>query len=216
VTIHAILQLVVSILLKICDDKDACTDDSCDPSNGCVFDRFNITAKCFNGDICKVWSCDINLGCQGAPVVCPNTFNDTCIATVCDPVQGCIPVPVVCNSTGENPDCFITYCDQAHTPDKCYSEEIESCVAAKVIGITGGIVLGAAAIAAIIAGAILCAGGTTVAAYIGFTKLFNGEFENKNPIFEKATQEGVNPAYGRESVFNTKPVKPPGQDIELK
>jgi hypothetical protein len=195
---------------KDCDDGNPCTDDTCDPDTGCVNTLFNATDRCYLGDICSVYSCDPAFpgGCKATPLVCPNDYNDSCIVTLCDPFIGCQPQPLKCNASANDPECFVTLCNQTHLPDKCFDEEIESCIIAKTTIATGAAVLSVGAIIAIVIGAVLCAAGTTVGAYIGFTKAFSGEFENKSPIYEKETQEGVNPAYGRDSVFNAKPVKP--------
>jgi len=192
-----------------CDDGDACTDDSCDPSSGCVFDKFNVTDRCFQGDICTTFTCDPKTGCFANPVNCPNTFNDSCVVAICDPFQGCIPAPYICNATGKDANCFITYCNSSMPDDasKCYDQELDSCIIAK-IAVTSASVLSVGAIVAIIIAAVVCAAGTTVTAYIGFTRGFAGVFENKSGIYEAETIQGKNEAYGRDSVFNQKPVKP--------
>lgn len=54
---------------RTCDDRNACTDDSCDPARGCVFQ--NNTASCDDGNSCN--SGDI---CQGG--VCAGTGGPDC------------------------------------------------------------------------------------------------------------------------------------------
>jgi len=195
-----------------CDDGNACTDDTCDPDIGCVHTPFNISDRCFKGDICSNYTCDKVLGCVASPLVCPPpTGNNSCIISICDPFQGCIPAPYVCNATkGQDPNCFVNYCNPNKTasdPDLCYSQELDSCLLAAVVG-SSAAVLSVGVIVAIIIAAVVCAAGTTVGAYIGFTKGFSGVFENKSSIYQPETIQGKNEAYGRDSVFNQKPVKP--------
>jgi hypothetical protein len=49
-----------------CDDGVACTDDSCDPGQGCVHTP-NETL-CDDGDDCSVDRCDVIEGCSNTPV----------------------------------------------------------------------------------------------------------------------------------------------------
>jgi hypothetical protein len=192
-----------------CDDGDACTDDSCDPDSGCVFTPFDVTERCYKGDICSIYTCDKTAGCVATPIICPNTYNDSCVITICDPFQGCIPAPYVCNATGKDPNCFITYCNSSSTDfaDRCYSQELDSCLIAKIAA-SSAVVLSIGAIIGIIIAAVVCAAGTTVGAYIGITKGYSGVFENKSGIYEPETIQVKNEAYGRDSVFNQRPVKP--------
>ena len=50
-------------VLKDCDDKDACTTDSCDPTKGCVFDS---AKKCDDGSVCTTDACKQG-ACTHAP-----------------------------------------------------------------------------------------------------------------------------------------------------
>jgi hypothetical protein len=47
----------------VCDDNDACTDDSCDPNTGCS----NIQIVCDDSDPCTEDLCDPNTGCYSLP-----------------------------------------------------------------------------------------------------------------------------------------------------
>lgn len=49
-----------------CDDGDACTDDSCSQTLGCV--HHATTGQCTGDDPCKAYACDPQLGCVGTPV----------------------------------------------------------------------------------------------------------------------------------------------------
>jgi hypothetical protein len=53
---------------KVCDDKDVCTTDSCDPATGqCKF----VPKKCNDGNKCTVDTCDKTTGqCKFAAVKC--------------------------------------------------------------------------------------------------------------------------------------------------
>lgn len=57
-----------------CDDGDDCTDDSCDPHEGCVNDRIegccNEDDDCDDGDPCTVERCDPQVGCVVFAFVC--------------------------------------------------------------------------------------------------------------------------------------------------
>jgi len=67
-----------------CDDADACTRDSCDPTGGCA----NVAIDCDDADPCTMDSCDVGTGCINDPVTCPE--GETCVDGVCE----------VCNSNG--------------------------------------------------------------------------------------------------------------------
>jgi hypothetical protein len=66
-----------------CDDRDACTSDSCNPAVGCVNDPIN----CDDGNACTVDYCDATIGCLHTPKVCPDC--GPCQTAHCDPVTGC-------------------------------------------------------------------------------------------------------------------------------
>src|SRR5712691_11613378 len=97
-----------------CNDGDPCTDDTCDPQNGCF--HTNNTASCDDGDACTVndtcnagvcagqtapdgTSCDDGNACDGsetcqAGICSPGTPLDcddqnACTADSCNPVGGC-------------------------------------------------------------------------------------------------------------------------------
>jgi len=100
-----------------CTDGDPCTQDLCDPVNGCVFPP----DPCDDGEPCTTDSCDSQLGCQHAPApdgtpcanadpcdgdetcqtgVCqPGTplmcdDGDACTTDSCTPGQGCVAEPL--------------------------------------------------------------------------------------------------------------------------
>jgi len=187
---------------KVCNDNNACTDDTCDDQTGCKFEPFNVTERCNAGELCTNYTCDANVGCVSAPIRCDNTFNDSCLWVICDPLVGCTPAPKQCNYTGTDPkkECYINYCDSSKTDtDNCYYEQTDECKLTVVVASTGAAILGVGAIVGIVIAAVVCVGTGTTLAVLGFNGAFSGEFENKNPLYEKETKEGKNPLYKRNS-----------------
>ncbi len=74
-----------------CDDKNPCTDDVCDPGNGCA--NTANTTGCSDGNACTLTdTCDGKGSCVGAPIDASVTCNDNnpCTQDVCDQGSGCI------------------------------------------------------------------------------------------------------------------------------
>ncbi|MBI5610053.1 MAG: hypothetical protein HY902_14355, partial [Deltaproteobacteria bacterium] len=74
-----------------CDDKNPCTDDVCDPGNGCA--NTANTTGCNDGNACTLTdTCDGKGSCVGAPIDASVTCNDNnpCTQDVCDQGTGCI------------------------------------------------------------------------------------------------------------------------------
>jgi len=67
-----------------CDDGDACSVDSCDPSIGCV--HVNISSTCDDGLLCTTDSCSAQFGCVSTFISCPDlppcSFG-TCVNGTC-------------------------------------------------------------------------------------------------------------------------------------
>jgi Dictyostelium (slime mold) repeat len=81
---------------SLCDDGDACTVDSCDPSVGCVYT--DISSGCDDGINCTVDSCDPSVGCV-------YTANDS----ACD----------------DGNSCTSDFCDVLDaTPDECINDNV--------------------------------------------------------------------------------------------
>ena len=75
----------------VCDDKDMCTDDSCDPNQGCVFD--NNTAPCSDANECTDGDqCDDGKCAPGGPTDCDDS--NVCTDDSCDTDDGCQHDPV--------------------------------------------------------------------------------------------------------------------------
>ena len=70
-----------------CDDGNVCTDDGCDPANGCT--HAANAAPCDDGDACTSGDVCAAKSCGGAPVSCDD--GDPCNgAETCEPGQGCV------------------------------------------------------------------------------------------------------------------------------
>jgi CSLREA domain-containing protein len=74
----------------VCDDGNPCTDDSCDPTTGCVHE--NNTAMCDDGDACTTHDACANGTCAG-PVATDCDDGNSCTADSCDHLTGCHHVP---------------------------------------------------------------------------------------------------------------------------
>ncbi|MFQ5479338.1 MAG: hypothetical protein ACE5E4_12060, partial [Candidatus Binatia bacterium] len=70
-----------------CDDGNVCTDDSCDPTAGCV--NLANAAPCDDGDLCTTIDvCAAGSCVGGAPLVCDD--GEVCTDDSCDAVLGCL------------------------------------------------------------------------------------------------------------------------------
>jgi hypothetical protein len=81
----------------VCDDLNPCTDDWCDPAQGCVF-MVPAQKDCSDGNACNgLETCAFGVCEGGAAPVC-NDF-DKCTADSCDPKVGCVSVasPAACS-----------------------------------------------------------------------------------------------------------------------
>jgi hypothetical protein len=69
-----------------CGDGDECTEDSCDPSVGCLHLPLTGT-ECVDGNVCTLADhCDDGV-CAGTTIDCDD--NDPCTEDTCDPTGGC-------------------------------------------------------------------------------------------------------------------------------
>jgi hypothetical protein len=102
----------------VCNDDSVCTNDSCSPAAGCVFQD-----TCDDGNACSDDLCDPNVGCShgsapdGTP--CPDTDlcngEETCQTGACTP-----SAPLVCD---DGDQCTTDVCDATRG---CQFPEIES------------------------------------------------------------------------------------------
>ncbi len=70
-----------------CDDGNVCTDDSCDPSSGCV--HVNNVASCDDGSACTTGDACSGGVCVGGPAPDCDDAN-VCTDDSCDPAVGCV------------------------------------------------------------------------------------------------------------------------------
>jgi len=90
-----------------CDDHNPCTDDSCDPSRGCV--HTNNDAPCNDGDRCTVVDTCRDGTCAGTPVTCSD--DDACNGVeTCNPATGACQrgAPLLCD---DGSACTVDTCD---------------------------------------------------------------------------------------------------------
>ena len=78
--------LCAAAQMLVCDDGNACTDDSCDPDSGCV--NTPNDAPCSDGDDCTVSDACLAGLCQaGGPANCDDA--NVCTDDSCEPGVGC-------------------------------------------------------------------------------------------------------------------------------
>jgi hypothetical protein len=69
-----------------CDDGNVCTDDICDPVEGCV----QTPRSCDDRDACTADACNPSSGCTHAPLGCDD--GNACTDDGCNPASGCTHV----------------------------------------------------------------------------------------------------------------------------
>jgi len=75
-----------------CEDGNPCTDDSCDPTAGCVF-SIREGLACDDDDRCTQQDrCTATGLCTGSPVGCDD--GNPCTEDACDPASGCTHAPL--------------------------------------------------------------------------------------------------------------------------
>ena len=131
----------------LCDDKNACTSDICDPSKGCVYTPKD-SGACSDGDACtKDDACAAGKCKGGAALNCDDA--NACSSDGCDAIQGCQyswPAkgcddgnPCTGGDTCKNGQCkggAPTLCDDKNpcTADICEPSLPEGCTAVAVEG----------------------------------------------------------------------------------
>lgn len=98
----------------LCDDKNPCTDDSCDLAKGCT--HTDNSTPCSDGDACTAGDgCSAGACKAGAVANCDD--GNTCTLEVCDPDSGCYHLPT------KSPCCtgVVSICDDGNpcTSDDC-------------------------------------------------------------------------------------------------
>jgi len=85
--------------LLACADDDPCTDDRCEPGQGCAF----APKLCDDGDACTIDSCREGFGCVASPLTCPES-PAPCKIGRCDPQLGCVGDPAPDGSMCDDAD----------------------------------------------------------------------------------------------------------------
>ena len=96
-----------------CDDGNACTTDSCDPTQGCIAAPEPAGTSCSNNNACDGdETCDGAGSCQpGTPLSCDD--GSVCTTDSCDPSAGCQNAPLPAGTPCENG----TVCDGSELCD---------------------------------------------------------------------------------------------------
>jgi hypothetical protein len=178
-----------------CDDKVACTADTCNPTSGCVHTIDN--SYCSSPDPCLQTSCDAIKGCVNTTVSCPAT-GLRCTQATCVSYQGCTNISVSCNKTSTDA-CVYAACKEDPTlVTPCVQETLvcgapivdsTTIVAAAVGSASAAIVAGAVCAAVVVTGV---AGGAAVAVY----RQTDGEGVmaiGNYPLFVASGNSGSNP-----------------------
>jgi hypothetical protein len=91
-----------------CNDGNPCTDDTCNPDTGCVFENNELT--CNDGDVCTTADLCLDGQCTGGPVLMCDDSNACNGLESCDSAIGCVPgVALVCDDG--NPCNGLEICD---------------------------------------------------------------------------------------------------------
>jgi hypothetical protein len=102
-----------------CDDDNLCTDDACDPDQGCLF--VPNTAPCSDGTVCTVDDqCNGGICEAGAPLDCDD--QNVCTDETCHPMDGCLHAPNDSNCDDQNA-CTTDTCD---AQDGCLHAPIDA------------------------------------------------------------------------------------------
>jgi hypothetical protein len=99
----------VGLLPNPCDDKNWCTDDSCDPVKGCVHvanDR-----SCSDGNACTVGDYCEKGKCQPGPTEVSCDDHNECTNDRCDPLVGCVHDPNTNPCNDDNVCTLVDKCD---------------------------------------------------------------------------------------------------------
>lgn len=81
----------IGLLPNPCDDNNWCTDDSCDPTKGCV--HVPNTRPCNDGNPCTVGDYCEKGKCMSGPIEVSCDDHNPCTDDQCDPAIGCVHTP---------------------------------------------------------------------------------------------------------------------------
>lgn len=80
-----------------CNDGNVCTDDTCEPTLGCIFQANS--ASCDDNDVCTLNDTCAYGACTGKTKPCVD--GDACTTDTCDPQNGCVFEPIDnCGTSG--------------------------------------------------------------------------------------------------------------------
>ena len=108
---------------SVCNDENPCTEDSCDPAEGCV--AAPLAGLCNDGDECTADDECVDAVCAGTAIECED--NNPCTANSCDPQTGCLHT----NQDGDCQDgdpctigdtCVGGGCEAAENICECYDD----------------------------------------------------------------------------------------------
>ncbi len=71
-----------------CDDANGCTDDECDPAEGCL--HINNSAPCSDGNLCTLGDSCAGGACQPGAAALDCDDGDPCTVDSCDALAGCL------------------------------------------------------------------------------------------------------------------------------
>jgi hypothetical protein len=105
----------------LCDDKNPCTDDSCEPAVGCI--HAPNTGACEDGNPCTVGDvCGQGKCLAGPPAKCDD--GELCTKDSCDPKTGCVHSPTSNGQCNDNNPCTLwDHCDAG----KCVGLQLKQC-----------------------------------------------------------------------------------------
>ncbi len=102
---------------KDCGDGDACTNDACFATGVCIHSQIN----CNDGDACTTDTCNTSTGCQYTTLSCNDS--NLCTNDFCNPETGCEYLPITCGGGDIFDRCNIYSCNPSTgcetTPVNC-------------------------------------------------------------------------------------------------
>ena len=103
-----------------CDDKNACTADSCDPKTGCL--HAAVKGVCDDGDKCTSGDDCLNGVCKGLAIDVTATCDDavSCTSDSCDKLKGCVNKATTGATCDDGNACTI---NDACKDGKCASDD---------------------------------------------------------------------------------------------
>ncbi len=90
-------------LFSNCDDSNPCSDDSCDPTAGCIHTA--ISGTCDDGSVCTTADACANMVCAGLAISCDDGI--VCSSDGCDPTSGCTHTPANSGACDDGEPCTL-------------------------------------------------------------------------------------------------------------